>query len=345
LAGFTVNAHVLKQKSFTLYLFPMNTRLLKTICYVTPRTQEEPDEVQRILDPRRAKEIGVYIKDDTSILPNAIVVSLGSDCTITPTGNADEVLVNFPANDGKCAYVLDGQHRLAGFDHADGIEFDLPVVALHNANDHVRGKVFADINSKQVRVSDVHLLSLYYQIKELPNDKAATMDVVRQLNEDADSPLQGRIKRMDNQKGGWVTNKLMMSCLAPHIQSGGVLYGRPSAAQAQVLKEYYKAIMQIWPEAWENHKDYLLTRAFGVVVTMSIFAAVKHRCDLNNGKQYTAEAFAQQLEVLHDFKIELPGGGELILDWRRGAWGSVGNRAGQTLLYRQLTDELRKADE
>ncbi|MCX5903110.1 MAG: DGQHR domain-containing protein [Proteobacteria bacterium] len=345
MAGFTLTAHVLKQKGVELYLFLMNSRQLRSLCYVTPRTKETPEEVQRLLDDKRAKAIGQYIQEETAILPNAIVVSLERECLIRQTGTNNQVSITFPETEGKYAYVLDGQHRLAGFDHSDGIEFDLPVVALYDANDHLRGKVFADINSKQVRVSDVHLLSLYYQIKELPTDKAATMDVVRQLDEDSDSPFQGRIKQMDNEKGGWATNKLMMSCLAPHIQSGGVLYGKPPAAQALIFKEYYKAIQRTWPEAWGNNKDYLLTRPFGIVVTMSIFGAVKHRCDLNFGRQYTADAFLQQLEILYDFKIELPGGGTLILDWRRGDWGPIGNRAGQTLLYRQLTDVLRSADE
>jgi len=76
------------------------------------------------------------------------------------------------------------QKRL--FDN-DGIEFDLPVVAIYNADDTLRGKIFADINSKQERVSDMHLLSLYYQIKELPADDSSVMDVLNQLNTDTDS--------------------------------------------------------------------------------------------------------------------------------------------------------------
>ena len=96
-------------------------------------------------------------------------------------------VIRFPNDEGKYAYILDGQHRLEGFKHSDGIEFDLPVVAIYNADDTLRGKIFADINSKQERVSDMHLLSLYYQIKELPADDSSVMDVLNQLNTDTDS--------------------------------------------------------------------------------------------------------------------------------------------------------------
>ncbi|MCA1680950.1 MAG: DGQHR domain-containing protein, partial [Actinobacteria bacterium] len=146
---------------------------------MTPRSQDSPEEIQRILSKPRAREIGDYIKEELSLFPNAIVLSLDEEVEIQDTGDEDVVTITFPSNDGKHAYVLDGQHRLAGFEHSDGVHFDLPVVALWNADEALRAKIFADINSKQEQVSDVHLLGLYYQIKALPRDEAATVDVVQ----------------------------------------------------------------------------------------------------------------------------------------------------------------------
>jgi DGQHR domain-containing protein len=229
-AGPVVTAHLLKQKGYELYLFSMNSRTLRRLCYVTPRSEDSPEEVERILSTARAKEIGAYIKGQTSLLPNAIVVSLTTEVTISPTGTSSQVVIQFPLEEGKYAYILDGQHRLAGFDHSEGVEFDLPVVALQNASIELRGKVFADINSKQVKVSDVHLLALYYQIKELPSEEAATMGVVQQLAESNDSPLRGKVRRRDDEKGCWVTNKHIKICIAPYTMSGGVLYGKNTAA-------------------------------------------------------------------------------------------------------------------
>lgn len=346
MAQLAVTAHVLKQKGFDLYLFPMNSQILKQICYVTPQSKADPDEVQRILDPKRAQQIGKYIQDPPSILPNALVVSLTDDVVVRPTGRDSEVTLEFPDETGKFAYVLDGQHRLEGFKYSDGVEFDLPVVALYKADEHLRGKVFADINSKQVKVSDVHLLSLYYKIKELPSDSAATMDVIQRLATDADSPLVGKIKTSDDDKGAWVTNRHMKMCVGPHTESGGILYGLNSpAAQAQVMKEYLKGIQRMWPEAWGDNKDYMLTRPMGMELMLSVFAAVSHRCDLNLGRQYTAENFEKSLAPLKDCEIEIPGGGKLTLTWQRGPFGTLSGRAGRVLMQKQLTDRLRSADE
>ena len=60
----------------------MNSEELVPLTYVTPRSQDSPDEIQRILIPKRAKEIGTYIQDELSLFPNAIVLSLDDEVEI-----------------------------------------------------------------------------------------------------------------------------------------------------------------------------------------------------------------------------------------------------------------------
>lgn len=347
MAGFTVNAAVLKQHGRELYCFGMNSRRLRDICYVTPRSAEDPEEVQRILNVKRAMEIGDYIKQVNALLPNAIVVSLIDDVRVEPTGTDGVKALHFPEGSGKFAYILDGQHRLEGFKYTGGIEFDLPVVAITKADDALRGKIFADINSKQERVSDVHLLSLYYQIKDLPIEETPVMDVVQKLNADADSPLKGRIRMLDTDRGTWIKNVAMKQWLSPHLTMGGVIATKTSAEKAQIVKEYFKAIAHLWPSAWGDSGKFNLCRPIGFEIMLGLFGTVKHRCDLNRARQYTAEAFASQMEPLRNAVIDLPApvGGKLTLDWQRGPMGILSNRAARMLITRSLSDLLRRADE
>jgi len=344
MAQFTVNAIVLKQNGIDLYLFAMNSKHLRKICFVAPRGTESPEEIQRILKPKRAQEIGEYIKQPASILPNVIVINLPETVKILPTSRENEVTIQFPAIEGKFCYILDGQHRLAGFDYSEGTEFDLPIVALYNANEHTRGKVFADINSKQERVSDVHILELYYQIKELPMDETATMDIVHRLAKDNDSPFFGKIMLLDGEKNKWVKNKLLKQRLSPHVENGGVLYGKISAVQTQIIKEYLKAVQIVWSNAWGNNKEYVLTKNMGIEIIFSIFAEVKHRCDLNEGKQYTKENFAKQLQPLVNCDVAVPGGA-ITMNWESSKMGMLAHRAGRALITKQFKNMLRKADE
>jgi len=345
MAQLTVNAIVLKQNGIDLYLFSMNSKHLRKMCFVAPRGTENPEEIQRILKPKRAQEIGEYIKQPTSILPNVIVINLPETVKILPTSKENEVTIQLPDIEGKFCYILDGQHRLAGFEYSEGIEFDLPIVALYNADEHMRGKVFADINSKQEKVSDVHILELYYQIKELPADETATMDIIHRLAKDNDSPFFEKIKLFDGEKNKWVKNKPLKQRLAPHVENGGVLYGKTSAVQTQIIKEYLKAVQAVWNDAWGNNDEYVLTKNMGIEIIFSIFVEVKHRCDLNEGKQYTKENFTRQLQPLVNCEIEMPGEAKIIMNWERSKMGILAHRAGRTLITKQFKNILRKADE
>ena len=345
MAGLAVDATVLRQKGRELYLFAMSSALLRRICYVTPRSHDDPDEVQRIVDPRRAKEIGEYIQQANSLLPNAIVVSLTDQVLVEQTGNPSVKVLQFPDDSGKFAYILDGQHRVEGFKNSGGVEFDLPVVAIYKADDALRGKIFADINSKQVRVSDVHLLSLYYQIKELPIDETPVLDVIVRLNTDPDSPLRGRIKMLDGDRDTWVKNTAMKLWLSPHLTSGGVLAAKSVAEKAQIMKDFFRAVAELWPDAWGKLNKYNLSRPLGFEIMSNIFPAVKHRVDLNKGRQYTTDNFVSQMQPLLNAKLELPGLGALDIDWLRGSMVILANRATRTVMIRQLSDALRKADE
>jgi len=344
-AGFAIDAVVMEQNGQLLYCFVMGSDRLRRISYVTPRSKDDPEEIQRLVDVRRAKKIGEYIKQDNAVLPNAIVVSLTDEVEVRKTGKKGVETLHFPSEEGKFAYILDGQHRLEGFKYSDGRAFDLPVVALHGADDSLRGKVFADINSKQVPVSDVNLLSLYYQIKDATADETAVMDVLIPLNGDQNSPLRGKIKMMDQDKGTWIKNSAMNRLISPHLE-GGVLAGKNSAQRTQIFKNYFSAIKATWPEAWGDNRKYNLCKTVGFEIMLGVFPFVIRRCDLNMGASYTADNMVKMMEPLSYASIEMPGGNRMQLDWLRGGQMAViGNAATKAIAVRQLRKILAQADE
>jgi DGQHR domain-containing protein len=348
MAQFTITANVLNQHSFKLYLFPMRSSTLKRISYVTPRTKASPEEVQRILNKERSVELGKYIKEENNILPNAIVVSLNDEVKVNFIEDGKVATLTFPDEDEKVAYILDGQHRVAGFDYSDGTEFDLPIVALHNIDVSIRGKIFADINSKQVRVTDNLVLDIYYHIKALSAETSATMDVVYALNTNPQSPLKDKIKVLDTDKDTWLTNKKTKDLIAPYTQIGGVLHNKTPNQQATILIDYLKAIRNTWPEAWGDNKRSTLTKTFGLEVMFGAFGDAKHRCDLNEGRQYTEETFTRQLEALKGAKLQMSkelGGGDIDLNWRSGPFAILSNKVGRAFIRKGIQDVLVRADE
>ena len=212
MAKIRIPASILKQRDKSLYLFKINSTLLSKIAYVTPRSEDNPDELQRVVNTARAKEIGTWLQDDNSLLPNAIVIDLKKDVEIEPTGIPDQVTITIndpddePDSDHKIAYILDGQHRVKGFEFSDGVEFDLPVVAVHNVTESIRAKLFIDINSKQVKVDERLLLDLMAGTGILESDDDRVYEVIKGLDAEPSSALHGKIQFLPEQKGKWVKN-------------------------------------------------------------------------------------------------------------------------------------------
>jgi DGQHR domain-containing protein len=318
----------------------MNSAQLAKLCYVTPRTENDPEEIQRLLDKRRVKEIGLYIKEETSLLPNAIVIALSEVVRIVETDSDNEVFIEFPDKTGKFAYILDGQHRIAGFEYADGKQFDLPVVALHNPDLSTRGRVFADINSKQVKVTDSQLLSLYYQIRELPKDDTEIMDIIKSLNDDMDSPLRGKIQMMPSEKSRWIKNVAMMKYLKPIVVQGGPLCRKKTTEKVKILKEYFGAISQVWDTAWDSPKTHTLCKSMGFDIMLGIFDNIKQQVDLKHGQLYVKDNFFKILINLKNYTLKMPGGGEIELNWEKGALATVSNAPGIKMVKILLKEAL-----
>ena len=57
------------------------------------------------------------------------------------------------------------------------------------------------------------------------------------------------------------------------------------------------------------------------------------------------QEFREQMAVIKDAVLDIPGGGKLPLNWQRGSMSLISNRPARLLIIRQLTDMLRKADE
>lgn len=334
MAEIRIPATVLRQKDKELYLFKMTSSLLNKITYVTPRSEENPDELQRVYSEPRAKEIGVWIKEENSLLPNAIVVDFKDDVEIELTADPNIVTITIPnpdeAENPKIAYILDGQHRVKGFDYSDGIEFDLAVIAVHNVSDSVRGKIFIDINSKQVKVDERLLLDLMAGTKSLAQDDDRVYQVIKGLDANTDSPLYGKIQFLPEQKNKWVKNTNLFKNLKPHISNGGVLYNKTTAQQIEILSSYFSAFKSVFPTQWDDSKNYVLTRNQGIELICGIFREVKHQCDLYERQSYTKNSFINQVNVLCDKSLDITLEGNqnisIPLDWNVTQFGKLSTR-------------------
>jgi DGQHR domain-containing protein len=345
-----VPALILNQKGKKLYLFKMKASLLSKITYVTPRSEDNPDELQRVVNIPRAKEIGSWLKEDTSLLPNAIVVDFKKDVTIDETGIPDQVTIQIPdpeSNpDPKVAYILDGQHRVRGFEYSDGIDFELAVVAVHSMNENVRAKLFIDINSKQVKVDDRLLLDLMAGSKILESDDELIYSVIKKLNDEPSSALHNRIQFLPEQKGRWIKNTTMLALLKPHLGNGGCIFTKTTAQKIEIMSSYFNAIRKVYPTEWEDQKNHLLTKGVGFEIMLGVFSALKSRCDLYEGRQLNEGSFERQLSILRNKTITLRLKDKttiaIDLNWTSNSMGQFSNKQWIREIIKELINVLNQ---
>jgi len=352
MAKIRIPATILKQKDKNLYLFKINSTLLAKVAYVTPRSEDNPDELQRVVNTPRAKEIGKWLQDENSLLPNAIVVDLKTNVEIEPTGIPDQVTITIPNPDEtdncKIAYILDGQHRVKGFDYSEGIEFDLAVVAVHNVTENVRAKLFIDINSKQVKVDERLLLDLMAGTRILESDDERVYEVIKGLNEETSSALHNKIQFLPEQKHKWIKNTNMLAHLKPHIGNGGVIYNKTTAQQIEIFNSYFNAFKEVFPDAWDDQKNSVLTKSMGFEIMSGIFRDIKQRCDLYEGRQLNRTSFINQIAILKDKSITLKlkdkSTIEIPLNWTSNSMGQFSNKQWIREIIKEVINLLNSED-
>lgn len=348
MAKIRIPATILKQKDKNLYLFKINSALLNKISYVTPRSEDNPDELQRVVNITRAKEIGKWLQDENSLLPNAVVIDLKQDVEIDATGIPDQVTISIPnpddTDDCKIAYILDGQHRVKGFDYSDGIEFDLAVVAVHNVTESVRAKLFIDINSKQVKVDERLLLDLMAGTRILESDDERVYEVIKGLDEESSSALHGKIQFLPEQKGKWIKNTTMLALLKPHIGNGGVIYNKTTGQQIEIFNAYFNAFKEVFEDAWNDQKTSVLTKSMGFEIMTGIFREIKQRCDLFEGRLLNKDSFTNQISHLKDKSITLrlkdKSKIDIPLNWTSNSMGQFSNRQWIREIIKELINLL-----
>ncbi|WCT13480.1 DGQHR domain-containing protein [Mucilaginibacter jinjuensis] len=166
---------------------------------------------QRKIDDRRLKEIGRYIDSVELSFPNSIIlaVNYNEEGELIENsndrwyynqieGNHYEIIV---PTDKKLAAIIDGQHRLKGFDYITDntrLQVELPCSIFFDLPNSYQAYLFATINGNQKKVDKSLALEQFgFNVEDEPQhswtpEKLAVY-FVRQLNF-KDSPLKGHIR-------------------------------------------------------------------------------------------------------------------------------------------------------
>ncbi|WP_294248548.1 DGQHR domain-containing protein [uncultured Chryseobacterium sp.] len=197
------------------FVISLKASILKKISFSEPLTYLSEDGTlkgnQRPINEKRLSEIGKYIDTAEMTFPNSIILSVNNNedgTIIQETDNRwelkkddDEYFVEFPKNI-KSASIIDGQHRLNGFDYIKNksrLDMELLCSIFFDLPNPYQAYLFATINGNQKKVDKSLALEQFgYFIekeeKESWTPEKLAANIARKLNFDITSPLYSLIK-------------------------------------------------------------------------------------------------------------------------------------------------------
>lgn len=315
--------------------------------------------IQRPLDNKRVDQIGAYVNLVDASFPSSVIVAFEDDYVSYDESTGVMTVRNHRIGEDepstairRTGRVIDGQHRIAGLEEFTGADFDLSTTIFVGADISDQAHIFATVNIEQTKVNR----SLVYDLYELSRSRSPQKtchNIVVALDRDPDSPFYKRIKRLGlatiDRVFEPVTQSMLVDGLITYISadpredrdrilrgrsleraSGDELFKRPlrnlfvageEIAIIQLVYNYFEAVRQRWPDAWEERgRGYMLNRTNGVKALLRYFrfayAHVAAPGDMVSVERFLDRAFRHVPLADKDFTTEnfVPGtGGEARL--------------------------------
>jgi DGQHR domain-containing protein len=139
--GRTYKALAIQQGKHTLYSFSEKAADLWSFVSISRREEDKDEGYQRVLSTSRVRAVADYILSE-NIIPGSVIIALDAG-----KFNKGEGTLHIDAG-RDVAWVIDGQHRLAGAHLAneEGVNIELNVIALVDFGEQEQIEQFVTIN-------------------------------------------------------------------------------------------------------------------------------------------------------------------------------------------------------
>lgn len=284
---------------------------------------------QREPVPAKAKAVAKYLHEGLKIMPTAIVLSSREG---ESNVGYNETRKEITLDSSKKLYIIDGQHRTEGF--RVGIEkgwseladVEMPVVIVQGLDKIEEMRQFRDINGNQKRVATGLVNMILTQIEAVNGEgsidekdrwKVIASHVINRLNSDENSPWKGllimpnesRPKRSEIEENPELLNTKIVSATsfyaairpiydylkAHHEYLLGSTIKEEAEALYGVLVEFWQAIKELCPDAFESPTEYVIQKTPGLFALNLVCKALLSQ--MHSGRREWVKAeFVKMLE-------------------------------------------------
>ena len=308
----TISALPVQQPIGEFYIGVINSTDLLDISYADIREIERDLDnylgIQRKISQNRVLELSEYVNTKDASFPTSIILAVEEQCV--EWDEAKKVLILRSTDEVDYAHIakiLDGQHRLEGLRALrKGEVFQINVTIFVDADIADQANIFATVNLAQTKVNKSLVYDLFDYAKSRSPQKTAH-DIVVGLDRTEKGPFHERIKRLGTRTigrtGETLTQATVVNCLLelisdkPMTDRDLLMRGRSikqatsreleklpfrnlfiseqDIAIAKILNNYFSAVRQRWPDAWEDRgKGNILARTNGFRAFMRAFKSL-----------------------------------------------------------------------
>jgi len=302
---------------------------------------------QRPLIRKKIRELAQYYSEcreaqNLPAIPGAVIMIAERRLAFSSTGrDLNSGTLQIPDEPGilRC---LDGQHRLLALSAQTerDTEIDVPAILFDTLDPRQTVELFVTINAKHTRLNPSHLISLSGRRLYADPHQALAHDIIRNLDEEEDSPVRGEVKILGVGKGRVSQASLadeMVDLFRTIDKIGGAERFREFEQRGKrFFINYFKAIQAVFPKAWAGRKYSIKTgAALRAFIRLSPDVMARSRELKNDPFDHFGirEAIRPWEERIGDGRFETDG------EWKRKLAG--GTRGTVELLTRELRDAMK----
>ena len=329
--------------------------LTKVDVWVPEKEGSKDQGYQRAAEKSHIAQIATYIQNKEAMLPNAILLNSRKPLGFVESDKESRAgTINLKPGD--VLWNVDGQHRVAGLRKAieeDGnlglTDFFVPVVIANGLSKNEEMNQFFTVNKTQKGVrtdlterlicqkaktdsgrDDVRANGQYWIIK--------AVKITDYLNAQP-GPWQGRIQVPNTSTKAPAKQASVTKSLQPLLK-GGFLEDQSESLACQLMLVYWKAVQDVFPEAFIDPKEYAIQKTAGFFPLHAVANRIFKICHAEN-KAFKQSKIAELLR-------EATEKAEITTDFWRGddPKGATlyGGMKGFRLLADRILDELPPPD-
>ncbi len=282
-----------------LFLFTVYPELLLRTCVIYRRAMGNADAYQRMLRKKRLPKIRKFVCHADAVLPTNIILHLADNVTVDKVGETkfsdtskkpitlsretdyDLVALNIPLEYASME-LIDGQHRLYGFVHADAATkntFNLVVVGIKGLEWKQRRDAFVAINDNSRRMDPNLVAYLKYTSDDVSCQKDNELMAIRVVVDlNGKTPFKKAVKLLDVGEQKLTLKGLSGYDLRGLIGPRGLLrryYPNNSPDEyVGALRLYFGTVRGLFKNEWRNPDKYIVATNRGVSAFLKLLRSI-----------------------------------------------------------------------